>query len=337
MAEVRAADPKQVQQLLDTKICERCDLSEADLTNQNLHGAKLAGAILRDAKFAGADLGSADLTGARLGGAKLAGVKLLAATLNNTGLERTDLTGANLSGAEMKSALMSATKLSDAKLYNVDLDGAVFEPASLPNIESVAGAANLKSMTYGENPAALSQLRKAFKKEGYQDQRKDITYALMHTQRTKSNAFFNAAQYALFELTCDWGLAPFRPILLLLLLIPPFAFFYVVAILRPRGTAGIWRIWDKDRICQDIGSAEPVRLDQANSKPVLDSLYFSFMSAFSVSWHELDIGTWMGRLNPNEYTLRATGWLRSVSGVQSLVSIFLLVLTFLCYFGDPFE
>ena len=86
-----------------------------------------------------------------------------------------------------------------------------------------------------------------------------------------------------------------------------------------------------------IGTATPVLLNKSTSNVVRDALYFSFLSAFSVGWHEINIGTWIGRLNPDEYTLRATGWLRSLSGFQSLVSIFLLALAFLCYFGDPFE
>src|SRR5260370_4758784 len=77
-----AADQKQIQQLLETKSCEGCDLSEADLHGQNLFEAKLAGANLRDADLRDATLTSADLSGARLAGAKLEGAKLIEAKLN---------------------------------------------------------------------------------------------------------------------------------------------------------------------------------------------------------------------------------------------------------------
>jgi hypothetical protein len=42
-------------------------------------------------------------------------------------------------------------------------------------------------------------------------------------------------------------------------------------------------------------------------------------------------------MQPREYTLRATGWVRTVSGIQSLLSVYLLALWVLTYFGRPFE
>ena len=94
---------------------------------------------------------------------------------------------------------------------------------------------------------------------------------------------------------------------------------------------------EQGAIRQEIGGDDPVQLNPTNSNIVENALYFSIISAFHVGWHEINIGTWISRLNPHEYTLRATGWVRSLSGFQSLVSIFLIALAFLTYFGDPFE
>jgi hypothetical protein len=66
-------------------------------------------------------------------------------------------------------------------------------------------------------------------------------------------------------------------------------------------------------------------------------LYFSFLSAFSLGWRDLNIGTWVSRLQPREYILRATGWVRFIAGVQSLLSIYLLALAVLTYFSRLFE
>jgi len=67
------------------------------------------------------------------------------------------------------------------------------------------------------------------------------------------------------------------------------------------------------------------------------ALYFSLLSAFHLGWRELNVGTWITRLQPREYTLRTTGWVRVISGVQSLLSVYLLALWALTYFGRPFE
>jgi hypothetical protein len=42
-------------------------------------------------------------------------------------------------------------------------------------------------------------------------------------------------------------------------------------------------------------------------------------------------------MQTREYTLRATGWIRTVAGIQSLLSVYLLALWVLTYFGRPFE
>jgi hypothetical protein len=50
-----------------------------------------------------------------------------------------------------------------------------------------------------------------------------------------------------------------------------------------------------------------------------------------------NVGTWISRLQKKEYNLRATGWVRMVSGLQSLLSVYMLALWALTYFGRPFE
>jgi hypothetical protein len=67
------------------------------------------------------------------------------------------------------------------------------------------------------------------------------------------------------------------------------------------------------------------------------ALYFSLLSAFHLGWKELTVGTWLARLQKRNYTLSATGWVRTVSGLQSLLSVYLLALWALTYFGRPFE
>ena len=65
--------------------------------------------------------------------------------------------------------------------------------------------------------------------------------------------------------------------------------------------------------------------------------YFSLLSAFHIGWRDLNVGTWISRMQPREYALRATGWVRFVSGLQSLMSVYLLAIWALTYFGRPFQ
>ncbi len=67
------------------------------------------------------------------------------------------------------------------------------------------------------------------------------------------------------------------------------------------------------------------------------AFYFSVISAFHVGWRDLNVGSWIARMQPREYTLRAKGWVRVVSGIQSLISVYLIAMWALTYFGMPFE
>ena len=65
--------------------------------------------------------------------------------------------------------------------------------------------------------------------------------------------------------------------------------------------------------------------------------YFSLLSAFHIGFREFNVGTWLARLQAQEYALKPIGWVRVVSGAQSLLSVYLLAIWALTYFGRPFQ
>jgi tetratricopeptide (TPR) repeat protein len=103
-----------LNQLLATKQCSQCDLS-----NSGLVMANLAGAQLRDANLSNANLSQANLVGADLRGANLAGASLYGANLNGA-----NLTGANLAGTDLRNAYLVNANLLDVDLSQVFLEGA---------------------------------------------------------------------------------------------------------------------------------------------------------------------------------------------------------------------
>jgi hypothetical protein len=108
--------------------------------------------------------------------------------------------------------------------------------------------------------------------------------------------------------------------------------------------SGIWAVPLEKRVAS--GSSDPVLVHvdlekegwgKSLGRAVVMGVFFSVISAFSTGYKDLDVGRWIERIKGKETTLRATGWVRSVSGLQSLVSFYLLVLWLLTYFGRPFE
>ena len=85
------ADPVQVKQLLETKVCQGCDLTDAAMAGWSLQKADLNGSNLANANLYGANLSQANLTGANLAGADLSAANLL-------GAKDADLRGAKTDG-----------------------------------------------------------------------------------------------------------------------------------------------------------------------------------------------------------------------------------------------
>jgi hypothetical protein len=161
----------------------------------------------------------------------------------------------------------------------------------------------------------------------------------------KSESLFN---YALFELPSGYGLAPGRALWGLLGLIPIFALPYWIALNRANRRSGIWMVVPADRLARGRGKEKAVLIHPHDAKTwweylvgeyrlLRTSVYFSFLSTFHIGWREFNVGSWTARMQPREYTLRATGWVRMVSGIQSLLSVYLLALWVLTHFGRPFE
>jgi uncharacterized protein YjbI with pentapeptide repeats len=109
----QAENPSHLTQLLSTKKCSQCDLSNAGLVMADLTGSDLSGANL-----ANANLSQANLVGANLSGANLAG-----ASLNGVNLNGANLSGANLSGTDLRNSYLTNTNLTDVDLDTAYLDG----------------------------------------------------------------------------------------------------------------------------------------------------------------------------------------------------------------------
>jgi uncharacterized protein YjbI with pentapeptide repeats len=91
------------------------DLSEMDLSLQNLAGVDFRGASLRKCNLKGTNLQKANFTGASL--------------------EEADLTGADLTAAILDDADLTEAKLSGAKLRGMSLKGTIFSGLSLPGMD----------------------------------------------------------------------------------------------------------------------------------------------------------------------------------------------------------
>ncbi|MCZ6604766.1 MAG: pentapeptide repeat-containing protein [Alphaproteobacteria bacterium] len=330
------------------------ELCKASLNDRNLSGID----------FTGADLRGADLTNSRLRGATFDG-----ALLNGA-----DLSGADLSYASLASAFLVDTKLTGTRLTGTWLTDAQFEPFDLPRMEDIAEIKGIATLWHcPDRQAALTQLRNLFNRAGLRKREREATYALNHrktthlireyephdifsfvygygpcnaslTNRSVGDRVEGYLRIALFDWTTAYGMKPFRAIGLLFLFAFGMSFIYLLPILRqqPNGRHGIFKIRPLGTVTVEANSvtilskAQGERLTASLPAAIIYALHFSLASAFYIGWRDLNVGTWLSRLQSSDFTLRASGWVRVVSGLQSLLSVYLVAIWALTYFGRPF-
>jgi uncharacterized protein YjbI with pentapeptide repeats len=344
----------------------RCaDLRRAKLTHANLGVVVVrtfsSGPSLYNASFEGSDLRGADLEGAELTGALLRRARI-GVTGRAPRLVYIENIGgfvaskeSDCSENEINSGLAPAwTKMKSAKLTDADLLEAYFDVdyESLPDTISFAGAQNVQSLRSCEAPFALTVMREQLKKTGFVDQARALTYAIRHQERLREKGLSRYVSYVLFEGPSEWGMSPSRPLKLLFVIICLSAAFYARA-LNPESSGRLWLTFPADSIEKYGSATAPERLTLAwrnagtevkligrwlrRPRQLFIAMAFSLSSAFSIGWHDLNLGAWLTRIWGREYVIRATGWVRTISGIQSVVSMYLVALWVLAYFGSPFD
>ena len=287
------------------------------------------------------DLRSANLLGAELRNAQLEYVDLRVALLIAVDFSDASLKDADLYGADLRWAVMTRTDLSGADLGNTNLEGLQYEPLSnaQPSLASLATAKNVWKMRYNDDPAGLTELRNSLKQAGFTELSRQVTFAIRHTERATasrgsvSDRVGSLFSLVFFEWPTAYGMHPGRALLILLTLIPVGVVPYYAALSR-RGRGAIWASrpeWTTRhyRFSRRIRLGQPLPGDGSWRSKLYHlvsllriAIYFSILSAFRIGFREVNVGTWIERLQSREYTLSATGWVRTVSGVQSLSSLF---------------
>jgi hypothetical protein len=184
---------------------------------------------------------------------------------------------------------------------------------------------NLDSMTYGSNPGPLIQLREELKKSGYFEAERKITASIERRKNELNpNKFFSYLNFILFDLTCEYGVNKGKPIALVFLFV--FIFYKIYLLL-----------YLSDRL--DVHIIPMIKNKEETSILITPSrmMFLSLISAFSIGVGQFNLNDWVKRVLKKEYQIDANGLTRTLIGLQSLVSLYLVSLTILIFFGDPFN
>ena len=322
----------------------------ANLVEDKLSGRYLAFADLRrvtlpDVKFTDVlSMRYADLNHAQLQGTQFVGVDLGDADLSDANLQFANLSQADFARAELKRTNLNETIVKGTKFAFANVEDAIYSPRPTdPPSNEVVGMKFVHTVEFGTmRESGMAQLRKVFKDLHLRDLERDATFAI---RRHSATPF----EYVLFQLPVGWGRAPGRAIKIMLAIFILSTSFYAFVIGKQNSQHGskwasrILRARLSGHLTIEnrnfkIADESCVQVLRTRGLGIVGwSLWFSALSAFHIGWRDLNFGTWLTRVQPKEFVLRGYGALRMISGVQSLLSVYLLAIWAVTTFGRPFE
>jgi hypothetical protein len=345
---------------------ERANLTKAFLPFANLTDANLEDANLTEAILVRANLIRATLLKANLAGSRLDGVDLSEARMNEVNLTNATYTPilqpsisyiANIQG--LKNVVFP--KGEETGLVQLR---ELLQKAGLRDLEREATSAIERGKTWYmlKLPGQWAEAHKYnYKAEKIQNELYNIEgfdlwklFNIYYENVFVLEIIFDhygelgegIFRLIAFDWTTTYGLSPARALAIIFwiyaILIPVYAW----AIFRMPycfDSPGIYRVWSKERIEADAGklrlsdATDIERLSERNWHAITWGAYFSLLSAFHIGFRDFNVGSWIARIQAGKYTLEPTGWVRVVSGLQSLLSVYLLAIWALTYFGRPFQ
>lgn len=297
-------------------VLTRAILIGADLQFVNLTGANLYGAVLIEADLTKTNLTCADLRFVQFQGAELI---------------RTDFTGALMWGTILSHAKLRDTILRNSRLSYSEMKYSIFEPLVLPEPHIIAVTRNIDNLTYNDNPGPLAALKESLYTAGFKSASKKVNAAI---RRKTNNEWY---EKLLFDLTCEWGSNYLRPLAILFVSFIVFGAMYGILETKIRE--------DKEYlIANQKGLAKEFGDDQVKWKEIHNkwrgysmAYLFSLQSTFRLGFRDFNIGHWLRMFLSPSFKLNSCGWARVVSGIQSVLSVALIILFLLSYFARPFE
>ena len=336
----------------------RANLTSANLASVNMAGTDLTGADLASAKMASANLIGSELTGANLIGADLTDAEPRDADLTRVLLGQADLSGTWFDEAKFDGAVFEPRSLpqlrgiSDAR--NLELL-TYDEPVALVQLRKQFRDGGFREQerkityTLKRREAELSWERGTSRRLSDENENRAIVSSSDSILADFASFILNKV---FFDWTCQYGMSPGRPLMLGVVIFLLCSLLYLACI-HSSGEAGLYRVYSQSihddpstqrrvtrisapRIAHQRGLLWLLQLFRREFLLSRTSMFFSLMSAFNIGFRDINFGRWLRLLTRREFDIKAVGWVRVVAGWQSLISVYLIALWVLTYFGRPF-
>jgi hypothetical protein len=241
----------------------------------------------------------------------------------------------SFSGASLKGVIFT-----ESQIGSID-----FEPSECPEsvFESLTLANGIKYLCYQNSSVQLASAKKFFRDNYDRQEEREVTCALRrHNQ--------SMWEWLAFDVTCEYGSNLLRPVLVFLLLVLVFGVVYLRLFLVGR-RSGLFIVrrsvpdYQKqkgDGLLRLPHHANPQSCGFDSARFKLPSLIgyalvFSLIGALNIGFRDVNFGRAVRLLFKRPIEFEAFGWVRVVSGIQAILSVGLLALWVVSYFGRPFD
>ncbi len=242
-----------------------------------------------------------------------------------------------------------------AYIGGANMTGALYEPVDLPSILDISSAneqidggckessrprsamACFHRVWFAVSPQGLTILREKMLSIGNINGARRITLAINRSKMRKMGDIEAILVTVAFDWTTEWGYSPGRAILILLIGILVYWLLYLGMIWF--GFGAIYKESPLNENNELTRKTDSIKLftEKGKIKSLIYTLYYSIMSAFHIGWRDINLGAWLSRVQTTHFRVRGDLWIKTISGVQSVMSVFLLALWALTYFGSPFN
>ncbi|WP_353571431.1 pentapeptide repeat-containing protein [Candidatus Albibeggiatoa sp. nov. BB20] len=342
----------------------------------NLCGADLSGLDLSKYDLSIANFAYANLKSTSFRYTNLIKTNFYHANLSKADFFIANLSGASLVNANLVGADIFRSLLSDTDFYNANLSESRFfpSPSALPDPLGLVPALIkreqlFKNVKYYDAELdtfspILTLLRKEYRTRGIRDAERAITY-LIQVKLEESGwrkgglqRLTSTLRWLFFNVTTQYGAGPQNALSIFLTFIVLFTIFYWIALRVDSKHNQFEIVWEAkpqtNNIRRGIMRGERNLIYQPlcfhrDEKTFIELLwlelrilqiafYFSLMTSLQINWSGNNVSDWIRKLQTREFTLQIKrGWVRSVSGFQSAMNLYLLTIWILAQFGRPFD
>ncbi len=308
------------------------DLSSTDLNERRLEDidfeySNFNKAQLRFTNFSGSTLIKATLNLAAAEGAIFSDTLLKDCTFKGTNLASADFSRANLSGSRFENS-----DLTNASFAFADMEGVYWVSTDLSHVtlDSLATAQHLDKIT---GPVyALISLRQQLHRNGYRRAERALTAAI---RRASSPPIWETI---LFDSTCGYGANSGRLLFIALSVWVICSLIYLFSLFG-KGREGIYLVITRPTKNQARTLTRRQRLRYRFNIPraIASSVLFSTLASLTLPIKGINARAWILRTQKRDFEMDADGWVRVVSGVQTILVLLLVSLFFAVYLGNPFD